>query len=344
MLTVRAHVRSTDVVAAQVQRFTSVPAPVLDGMAMRKVSVAPSPTADGIQPLVRAVTRQLAVLAEQKLEPGLYVVATPIGNLSDITLRALHVLCAADVICAEDTRHSRRLLDHYTITTRLRPYHDHSSARDRQEIVDILESGGAVALISDAGTPLVSDPGYKLVRDAAEAGANVIAVPGASAVLAALTAAGLPTDCFLFAGFLPPKTAQRRKRIASLGAVATTLVFYEAPQRLAASLTDLALELGATREAAVARELTKRFEEVSRGTLGSLAAAYADADVKGECVILVGPPVEPGDVPDAEIIARLEAALVSQSKRDAVREVSDDLGVARKRVYDLALGLEERDT
>lgn len=305
-----------------------------------KHPVAPSPTGPDIQPLLRAVTRQLEALAERPLAAGLYLVATPIGNLSDITLRALHVLAAADLVCAEDTRHSRRLIEHYGISTRrLRPYHDHSSDKDRREIVETIMNGGAVALISDAGTPLVSDPGFKLVREVVDAGQQVVAVPGASAVLAAITGAGLPSDCFLFAGFLPPKTAQRQKRIADLSQVPATLVFYEAPQRLGASLCDLAAGLGQAREAAVARELTKHFEEFKRGPLGSLSADFSDADVKGECVILVGPPIESGEVADEDILARLSAALGSHSTRDAVRLVSDDLGVARKRVYDLALGL-----
>lgn len=296
-------------------------------------------TADETQALIRAVSRQLTALCERPLAAGLYLVATPIGNLSDITLRALHVLAAAELICAEDTRHSRRLLDHYGIKTRLRPYHDHSRDEDRREIIETVAAGGVVALISDAGTPLVSDPGYKLVREAVEGHADVVAVPGPAALVAALTSSGLPTDCFLFAGFLPPKATSRRKRIAALSGVAASLVVYEAPQRLSACLADLAAELGPAREAAVCRELTKHYEEVVRGSLGTLAADFAEADVKGECVIVVGPPAEPVEVDDDDIVARLVEALQTHSKRDAVRIVSEATGVARKRVYDLALGL-----
>ena len=210
------------------------------------------------------------------LAAGLHLVATPIGNLRDITLRALETLAAADLIACEDTRVTRRLLDRYGIATPLTPYHEHNAAAARPKLIARLAAGKSVALVSDAGTPLVSDPGFKLVREARDAGHAVTALPGASAVLAALTVAGLPTDRFLFEGFLPAKEGQRRARIVELARVPATLVLFESGPRLAAALADLAAGLGA-REAAVCRELTKLYEEVRRGDLAALARDYAAA-------------------------------------------------------------------
>ena len=204
------------------------------------------------------------------LAAGLYLVATPIGNLRDISLRALETLAAADVIACEDSRVTRKLTEHYGITTPLTPYHEHNAAEARPKLLARLAEGQAVALVSDAGTPLISDPGYKLVREASEAGHTVIAVPGASAVLTALGAAGLPTDRFFFEGFLPPKQAARQKRIAELAGIPATLVLFESGPRLAAALADLAAGLG-PRAAAICRELTKLHEEIRRGDLASLA-------------------------------------------------------------------------
>ena len=215
------------------------------------------------------------------LAPGLHIVATPIGNLRDTTLRALEVLAAADVIACEDTRVTRKLIDHYGITTPLTPYHDHNAAEARPKLIARLAAGGAVALVSDAGTPLVSDPGFKLVRAAHDAGYAVTAVPGASAALAALAVAGLPTDRFFFEGFLPPKTGQRRARIAELARIPATLLLFETGPRLAAALADLAEGLG-LREAAVCRELTKLHEEVRRGDLAALAAHYERRALRAE--------------------------------------------------------------
>jgi 16S rRNA (cytidine1402-2'-O)-methyltransferase len=271
------------------------------------------------------------------LDPGLYLVATPIGNLGDITLRALATLASADVVYCEDTRHSRVLLDHFAIRTPARPYHEHNAEEQRPRVLAELSAGRRVALISDAGTPLVSDPGYKLVRDAAAAGHAVVALPGASATLAALVASGLPTDAFFFAGFLPSKETARRKRIGELAGIPGTLVFFEAPSRTAACLADISDVLG-PRPAALARELTKLHEEVSRGTLPALAAGIAGKEVKGEVVILVGPPVA-GAVSDAEIEERLTAALATESLRDASKAVAERFGVAKSRVYELALRL-----
>jgi 16S rRNA (cytidine1402-2'-O)-methyltransferase len=276
-------------------------------------------------------------LVHAPLPPGLYLVATPIGNLGDITLRALSVLAGADIVYCEDTRHSRTLVSHFAIPATLRPYHEHNAEAQRPAVLAELAEGKAIALISDAGTPLVSDPGWKLVREAIAAGHAVFTIPGPSAVIAALTSAGLPTDAFFFAGFLPAREAARRARIADLATMPATLVFFEAPSRLAAALADLASGLGA-RPAAVARELTKLYEEVRRAPLPELAAAYADAEPKGEIVILVGPPLA-AEVADTAIEERLHAALSEMSVRDAARTVAEVLGVAKARVYDLALKL-----
>ncbi len=211
-----------------------------------------------------------------KLASGLFVVATPIGNLGDITVRALQALAGADLIACEDTRVTRKLLDHYGIATPLTPYHEHNAAAARPKLLAALAQGKAVALVSDAGTPLISDPGYKLVRAAREAGYPVVPLPGASSVLAALATAGLPTDRFFFEGFLPAKSAQRRARLAELDRMPATLVLFETGPRLAAALADLAETFG-PREGAICRELTKFFEEVRRGDLESLAAHYAGA-------------------------------------------------------------------
>jgi 16S rRNA (cytidine1402-2'-O)-methyltransferase len=298
---------------------------------------APRPNQAG-QIAARAHAELTRLLAEP-LEQGLYLVATPIGNLADISLRALTVLARADVIYCEDTRHSLTLTAHYAITTHLTPYHEHNGARERPKILARLAAGQRVALISDAGTPLISDPGYKLVREAVGAGHRVLALPGASAPLTALTVSGLPTDAFFFAGFLPVRSGARRTRAAELAAVPATLIFFEAPSRMADALADLAAVYG-DRPAAVARELTKRFETVSRGSLPELAAAFGTGDGRGEFVILVGPPVA-GEVTDEVITARLVAALTTSSLRDAAKAIADDLGVAKARVYDLGLRLKD---
>jgi 16S rRNA (cytidine1402-2'-O)-methyltransferase len=272
------------------------------------------------------------------LAPGLYVVATPIGNLSDITLRALDVLAGADLVLCEDTRVTAKLLGRYAIKASLQAYYDHNAETVRPRVLARLAEGAAVALVSDAGTPLVSDPGYKLVVAATEAGHRVFPVPGASAVLAALVAAGLPSDRFFFEGFLPAKAGERRTRIAELAAIPATLVLYESGPRLAASLADLAAELG-DRPAAVCRELTKLFEEVRRAGLDQLAAHYSEAaPPRGEIVIVVGPP---GEKPIAgeELDARLEVALASATLKDAVARVTAETGLKRNAVYARALAL-----
>ena len=279
---------------------------------------------------------------ERPLQPGLYLVATPIGNLADISLRALAVLARADLIAAEDTRHSRKLLSHFGIRAELAPYHEHNAAKERPRLLARIRAGFSVALISDAGTPLISDPGYKLVREALEAGLQVTSVPGPSAVLAALTSAGLPTDTFLFAGFLPPKGGQRRKRLEGLKPVPATLIFYETASRLAATLADMAQIFGA-REAAIAKELTKLHESVARGTPAELAAAFDLTELKGEFVVLVGPPnADEGLIGDDAIVASLKQALEQESFRDAVRSVADKFKLKRARVYELGLALERK--
>ena len=279
-----------------------------------------------------------ASIGVSKAKPGLYLVATPIGNLGDITLRALEVLAGADVIACEDTRVSRKLTGHYGIDTPLTPYHEHNAAEARPKLLTRLGQGQAVALVSDAGTPLISDPGYKLVREAVAAGHAVTALPGASAVLAALGVAGLPTDRFFFEGFLPPKQTARQKRIAALANLPATLVLFDSGPRIADALADLAAGLG-PREAAVCRELTKLHEEIRRGPLDELAADYAQgAETRGEFVVVVAPP-EGEAAADADIDALLRGALARVSVKDAVGEVALATGRPRREVYQRALAL-----
>ena len=272
---------------------------------------------------------------DQPLPPGLYIVATPIGNLSDLSPRAAETLRQADLVLAEDTRVSGKLLKHAAVTTSMRSYHDHSSDSDRLQIVGQLATK-AIALISDAGTPLISDPGYKLVRDAREAGHAVHAIPGPSAAIAALSIAGLPTDRFLFLGFLPAKAGARGSVIVEFADVKASLVLYESGPRLAETLAALADGLG-DREAAVARELTKLHEECVTGTLAELADRYADAPPKGEIVIVVGPPAAKAAASDGDLDAALDEALARLSPSRAAAEVAEMLGIPRKRAYARAL-------
>ena len=284
-----------------------------------------------------------AVIEAPRPAPGLYLVATPIGNLGDISLRALEVLAGADVIACEDTRVTRKLTERYGIATPLTPYHEHNAAEARPKLIARLAEGGAVALVSDAGTPLISDPGYKLVLAARDAGCAVTALPGASAVLAALNVAGLPTDRFFFEGFLPPKEGARQKRIAALSAIPATLVLFESGPRIGATLADLAAGLG-PRTAAVCRELTKLHEEVRRAPLDELARVYNDdrAETRGEIVIVVAPPAEP-ETADADIDDLLRRALTRVSVKDAVGEVALATGRPRREVYQRALDLAKDD-
>jgi len=273
-----------------------------------------------------------------KAASGLYLIATPIGNLGDITLRALELLAGADVIACEDTRITRKLTERYGIATPLTPYHEHNAAEARPRLLARLADGQAVALVSDAGTPLISDPGYKLVRAACEAGHTVTAIPGASAVLAGLSVAGLPTDRFFFEGFLPAKQAARQKRAAALTNIPATLVLFESGSRLAAMLADLAAAFG-PRRAAICRELTKLHEEVKRGELDALAREYAGgAEKRGEFVVVVAPPADDEEKAD-DLDDLLRRAFVRVSVKDAVAEVALATGRPRREIYQRALTL-----
>lgn len=271
------------------------------------------------------------------LPPGLYVVATPIGNLGDLSPRAADILRRADLILAEDKRVSAKLLAHAGSKARMHTYHDHSDAKDRDAILARL-ANEAVALVSDAGTPLISDPGYKLVRAARNAGCLVTTAPGPSAAIAALTLAGLPTDRFLFCGFLPPKAKARADAIRELANVRATLVFYESGPRLSDCLASLGEQLG-DRDAAVVREISKLHEECVTGSLQDLCARYQAAAPKGEIVIVVGPPAEAGPASDDALDAALADALSRTSPSRAAAEVAEALGMPRKRAYARALEL-----
>jgi len=277
-------------------------------------------------------------LDDAPLAPGLYVVATPIGNLRDITLRALDVLAACDLVLAEDTRVSAKLLSAFGLSKPLERYDEHGAERTRPKALAALAGGARVALVSDAGTPLVSDPGYRLVREAAAAGHRVYPIPGASALLAGLSAAGLPSDRFLFAGFPPPKSAARRTAFAELAGLRATLVFFEGGSRLAASLADMAAVFGPVREAVVCRELTKLYETIVRGPLGELAADPQFAAPKGELVVLVGPGREE-EASAADVEAALAEALGRLKPADAAAEVAKALGLPRRELYKRALAL-----
>ncbi|THD60758.1 16S rRNA (cytidine(1402)-2'-O)-methyltransferase [Phenylobacterium sp.] len=276
-------------------------------------------------------------LDDTPLAPGLYVVATPIGNLRDITLRALDVLAACDLVLAEDTRVAGKLLSAFGLSAKLERYDEHGAERSRPKALAALAEGRRVALVSDAGTPLVSDPGYRLVREAAEAGFPVIPIPGASALLAGLSAAGLPSDRFLFAGFPPPKSAARRVFLEELAPLRATLVFFEGGSRLAASLADMAAVLG-PREAVVCRELTKLYETLYRGPLPDLAADPRLDAPKGEIVILVGPGRE-AEASAADVDTALADALARLRPAEAAAEVAKALGLPRREVYQRAMAV-----
>ncbi len=275
------------------------------------------------------------------LAAGLYFVATPIGTARDITLRALDVLASADMIAAEDTRSLRRLMEIHGIPLggrRIQAYHDHSGAGARGKIMDALAAGQSVAYASEAGMPLIADPGYDLGRQAAEAGHTVTCAPGPSAALTALTLAGLPTDAFFFAGFLPNASGARRSRIEALRDIPGTLVFYESPKRVAGCLSDLSDILGADRQAALCRELTKKFEEVRRGSLQDLAEAYQDQTPKGEVVLLVDRSHSP-IINESDLEEALKQALQTHSVRDAADLVSKMYDLPRRPIYQQALKL-----
>jgi 16S rRNA (cytidine1402-2'-O)-methyltransferase len=278
---------------------------------------------------------------QDKLRPGLYIVATPIGNLSDLSPRAADILARADVLAVEDSRVTAKLLQHIGVRRPMIPYHDHNADRVRPELIARMGSE-SVALVSDAGTPLISDPGYKLVRDARAVGIPVTTIPGPCAAIAALTLAGLPTDRFLFAGFLPSKAKARADAIAELAGIRATLVFYESGPRLAASLAALADGLG-PREAAVAREISKTYEETITGSLADLATRYADAPPKGEIVIIVAPPGEAEAASEDEVDAALREALKRLPPAKAAGEVAKALGADRKALYARAMALRGKE-
>lgn len=303
-------------------RPTGLPA---DGDAARLVGAA----------LAEQAAREMA----EPLAGGLYIVATPIGNLGDMTVRAATTLARADSILCEDTRVSRTLLARYAIKRPLRAFHEHNEEAEQVRVLGELAEGQAIALISDAGTPLLSDPGFKLVRAVVAAGHSVVALPGASAVLAGLTMSGLPTDSFFFGGFLPARQGARRTRLEQLASVPASLVLFESPNRIVEVLSDIAALLGA-REVVVARELTKHFEEMLRGSAEDLSREIADEGVKGEIVLVIAPP-PPNESSDDDIIEALRRELVTSSLRDAARIVADDLGAARSRVYQLGLRLKD---
>lgn len=277
------------------------------------------------------------------LEPALYLVATPIGNLGDITLRALETLAGADVLACEDTRVTRVLLDRFGITGRPYAYHEHNANEAGPKLLAALEAGKSVALVSDAGTPLVSDPGYRLGQLAIEAGYRVVPIPGPSAPLAALVGSGLPSDAFLFAGFLPVKEKGRRDRLAELSKIPATLIFFESPHRISDTLAIAADVLGPSRAACVCRELTKTFEEFRRGPLGDLAEHYKGATVKGEIVFVVGPP-DYDDVPaavDVDIMLRELSASMPATK--AAAEAARLTGLSRKDLYQRLIELKDAE-
>ncbi len=290
-----------------------------------------------------APTSQAAgAFSQIELAPGLYLVATPIGNLGDITLRALAVLHAADRIFCEDTRVTGKLLARYGISAPLGAYHDHNAEQVRPIVLAALRRGGRVALVSDAGTPLVSDPGYKLVRAALAEDLPVTAIPGPNAAVTALILSGLSPDAFLFAGFLPPRQSARRRALVRWAAVEATLVFYETTPRLAELLTDMAERLG-NREAAVARELTKLHEEVRRGRLSDLAAHYRLAGApRGEAVLVVGPP-EHHEPDPAEVDERLRTALAELGVREAAAKLATETGMPRGELYRRALAMRDAE-
>jgi 16S rRNA (cytidine1402-2'-O)-methyltransferase len=274
---------------------------------------------------------------ETSLAPGLYIVAGPIGNLADLTPRAAEILRLADVIAVEDTRVSAKLLRHAGSDRPMVPYHDHSSDTLRQRLLERMVNE-SVALLSDAGTPLISDPGYKLVRDARAAGRFITSLPGPSAAITALTLSGLPTDRFLFMGFLPSKAKARADNLAEVATLRATLIFYESGPRLSASLAAMAETLG-DRDAAVAREISKTFEETVTGSLLSLSARYADAPPKGEIVVIVGPPGEAEPASEEDADAALLEAMERLPVSKAAGEVAKKLGLDRRELYARAMTL-----
>ncbi|SKA05568.1 16S rRNA (cytidine(1402)-2'-O)-methyltransferase [Consotaella salsifontis] len=281
-----------------------------------------------------------ARFAATKPEPGLYLVATPIGNLSDITLRALQIIAGADRLVCEDTRVTAKLLARFGIERRMSPYHEHNAARAGEALIEALERGESIALVSDAGTPLVSDPGERLAKAAIERGIPVFPVPGASAALAALLVSGLPAESFFFAGFLPPKEAARRTRLEELCRIPATLLLYEAPHRIAESLADMARVLGDERRASVCRELTKAHETVYRGELSALAGEFSAMEsIKGEIVVVVAPPAAEAAASAEDADAILAGLLAEMKPTKAAQEAARLTGLSRRDLYARALAM-----
>lgn len=282
------------------------------------------------------------IFPARPIEPALYLVATPIGNLGDITIRALETLAAADVVACEDTRVTRVLLQRYGIARRPVAYHEHNAQTAGQTLIAALEDERSVALVSDAGTPLVSDPGFRLVESALAAGHKVVSVPGASAPLAALAASGLPSDSFFFAGFLPNRQKARRERLAALQSVPATLIFFESPHRIVDALADCVAVMGEARRAAVGRELTKAFEETRRGTLGELAALYrAGGTVKGEIVLVIAPPAA-ADTVALDVDAVLTELVETMPPAMAASEAAKLTGRPRRELYQRLLSMKRQ--
>jgi 16S rRNA (cytidine1402-2'-O)-methyltransferase len=306
---------------------------------MRPKAIPTNPVEALTEPAARTFAVAGQTLTAPKARPGLYLVATPIGNLGDITLRALETLAGVDIIACEDTRITRRLTERYAITALLKPYHEHNAALARPKILERLAQGASIALVSDAGTPLISDPGFKLVREACAAGHNVVALPGPSSVLAALAVAALPTDRFFFEGFLPPKETARRARLTELSRIDATLVMFESGSRVQATLSDLADIMGA-RDAAICREMTKLHEEIRRAPVTELAQAADTLETRGEFVLAIGPPA-----PGAQIMAKdelddlLRHQLAHHSVKDAVAHAVELSGRPRREIYARALEL-----
>jgi 16S rRNA (cytidine1402-2'-O)-methyltransferase len=290
----------------------------------------------------RRYTIKGVVFEAESLAPGLHVTSTPIGHLADISLRAVNALAAADEILCEDTRVTGKLLQRYSISTRLVPYHDHNAAKLRPRILGELQAGMALVLVSDAGTPLISDPGFKLARAVIEMGLPLHVIPGPSAPVAALTLSGLPSDRFMFAGFLPERQGERRRLLAELKAVPATLVFFESPRRIETALADIAEVLG-PRPVAVARELTKLHEEALRGEAAEVATLLAKRDVvKGEITLVVAPPGEAARPEPEEIDAALREAVSIMPAGKAAAEVAHRFGLAKKELYERLLVLKDK--
>lgn len=297
------------------------------------------PSADPDQ---AAAVRSFAVAGQivnaPKAAPGLYLVATPIGNLGDITLRALETLAGVDIVACEDTRITRRLMERFSITATLKQYHEHNAEQARPKILEALARGSSIALVSDAGTPLISDPGFKLVREVSAAGFPVTALPGPSSVLAALSVAALPTDRFFFEGFLPSKHMARRARLTELARIDATLVMFESGARVQDSLRDLADIMG-DRDAAICREMTKLHEDIRRATISELAAAADTLETRGEFVLVIGPPAADAGIGDDALDALLRSSLSRGSVKDAVAHAVEISGRPRRDIYARALEL-----